>query len=146
MATPGHDADSTQAPTRPWWDVAVAFSIAARRSVAVLSCYVVVALPVDARHGCLRFAPGSHVAGQLPHVEAPSPSNLLSRGQRVEAWDASTEVVAALRGGEASIHQLLTVHRSAPNVGDNARVGLAMRFIAAACRSSCCCCCCCRPC
>ncbi|KAH8095564.1 phytanoyl-CoA dioxygenase [Aureococcus anophagefferens] len=57
--------------------------------------------PVDARHGCLRFAPGSHVAGQLPHVEAPSPSNLLSRGQRVEAWDASTEVVAALRGGGA---------------------------------------------
>ena len=89
--------------------------------------------PVDARHGCLRFAPGSHVAGQLPHVEAKSPSNLLSRGQRVEAWDASTEVVAALRGGEASIHQLFTVHRSAPNVGDAPRVGLAMRFIAAAC-------------
>ena len=50
------------------------------------------------------------------------------------------QVLAELRGGEASLHHLLLVHRSAPNRADPSargalRVGLAMRFIDASVRA-----------
>lgn len=102
---------------------------------AAQGCTVWLALsdPVDAAHGCMVFKPGSHLRGQLPHVEEPAPDNLLSRGQRVAQLPPprGPDVQAALRAGEASIHHFHLVHRSAPNRGSRTRTGLAMRFVAA---------------
>jgi len=99
--------------------------------------------PVDEEHGCMLFRRGSHLGGQLPHVEEPGldAHNMLSRGQRVEPspaypWAQGSEVTASLRGGEASIHHFHLVHRSAPNRGRGHRVGLAMRFVAASVRQT----------
>ena len=88
--------------------------------------------PVDAAHGCMQFRRCSHSRGQLPHVDdASDTSNMLSRGQRVEAEEEEGDavmVMAELRGGQASLHHFHLVHESGSNNGTSTRVGLAMRY------------------
>ena len=96
---------------------------------AMHDCWPGLALsdPVDEESGCMVFWPGSHRRGQLPHLEEPSrdANNMLSRGQRVDVGEgeAYSELAAELRAGEASLHHLHLVHRSAPNRSDRPRVG-----------------------
>jgi ectoine hydroxylase-related dioxygenase (phytanoyl-CoA dioxygenase family) len=107
----------------------------AERGVTV---WLALSEPVDERHGCMVFWPKTHQLGQLPHIEEPHAdvNNMLSRGQRIDEKALGPDhgrrkFVAELRGGEASLHHFHLVHRSAPNLGNTDRVGLAMRFIAA---------------
>ena len=97
-----------------------------------LTAWVAISDPVGEREGCLGFWKESHKQGQLRHVEEPSEDNMLSRGQHlVEPLTKEDCVTIPLRGGEATLHQFFTVHCSGPNESTNARVGLAIRYIAA---------------
>jgi non-heme Fe2+,alpha-ketoglutarate-dependent halogenase len=83
--------------------------------------------------GAVRFLPGSHAAGQRPHVRGRGgAANMLLAGQEVaDACDAARSVVAELAPGEASLHHLLTVHCSSANDGSARRVGIALRYMPA---------------
>lgn len=109
--------------------------------------------PVDDVHGCMTYIAESHKLGQFTHVEYNTEekeekndtkienreidnhkNNMLNRKQRVilKNDDFCTKaVLASLRGGEASLHHFHLLHRSGPNRGNQPRIGLAMRYIAA---------------
>jgi len=103
---------------------------------------------VNEESGCMTFVEGSHVFGQLPHIEGNSEDgsisnecdcesnthNMLSRKQRVtldERADMGRNVVASLRAGQASLHHFHLLHKSGPNNSTQPRIGLALRYIAA---------------
>jgi len=90
--------------------------------------------PVES--GCLCFASGSHLLGQLEHVtDAPAGAavadNLLAFGQTILGYGNGDGVVAPLRAGQASLHSFRTVHWSPPNRTPHRRVGLAIRYVSA---------------
>ena len=79
--------------------------------------------------GCMRFIPGSHKGEHiLPHVETHAPDNILSRGQTIEDVDESLAEWLPARAGEFSIHHNKTIHASAPNSSDDARIGFTVHF------------------
>lgn len=86
---------------------------------------------VTAGNGCLRVIPGSHLGGQLSHENTFDPDVMLPRGQRVTApLDESRATDLALAPGEASIHDVFTVHGSGPNRTDAWRLGTNFTFLA----------------
>ena len=80
--------------------------------------------------GCMDFVKGSHKNEILPHNDTYSEDNLLSRGQEVEVDVAPEDKVAIeLQPGEMSLHHGLTIHGSGPNMSDDRRIGLVIRYI-----------------
>ena len=65
------------------------------------------------------------------------PRNMLLAGQEAELSPADAAaaarggVIASLAPGEASLHHLLTVHRSGANASASRRVGIALRYMTA---------------
>jgi len=85
----------------------------------------------DEQNGCLRVVPGTHTGDLLPQRETYAPSNMLSRGQEIAVEVDETRAVAlVMQPGEFSLHHIGIVHGSGPNIGAEARIGLAVRFIA----------------
>uniref|UniRef100_A0A061SBA9 Phytanoyl-dioxygenase n=1 Tax=Tetraselmis sp. GSL018 TaxID=582737 RepID=A0A061SBA9_9CHLO len=88
--------------------------------------------PSTPESGCVRFWPRSHLRGQLDHEEGSSPDSLLLKGQEVAVEVPESEGVdACLQPGEASLHHIKLVHGSGPNISDQRRVGIAIRYMAA---------------
>lgn len=83
--------------------------------------------PVES--GAMRFIPGSHRAGQLPHRDTFNEHNLLSRGQVIDGVDESRAVDVPLKAGEMSLHHIQLVHGSLPNTTPDRRIGFAIRYI-----------------
>lgn len=80
--------------------------------------------------GAMKFMPGSHKDGQIAHNDTYNEKNLLTRGQEIAVEvdeDDAADVV--LKAGEFSLHHVLLAHGSHPNVSDNRRIGLAIRYI-----------------
>eukprot|EP00747_Dinoflagellata_sp_TGD_P194186 gnl/TRDRNA2_/TRDRNA2_61315_c0_seq1.p1 gnl/TRDRNA2_/TRDRNA2_61315_c0~~gnl/TRDRNA2_/TRDRNA2_61315_c0_seq1.p1 ORF type:complete len:381 (-),score=44.70 gnl/TRDRNA2_/TRDRNA2_61315_c0_seq1:157-1299(-) len=86
------------------------------------------------QNGCVRFLAGSHVRGQLPHIETYAAGNMLARGQHVDlralGIDGRVED-ALLEPGEFSLHHAFNVHGSEPNSQDKPRVGIQIVYIPA---------------
>ena len=97
-------------------------------------------------NGCMTFIENSHKFGQLPHLEGvtneccgaageDTDNNMLSRNQYVDVdkYDAGKgrRIIVGLRAGQASLHHFHLLHQSGPNNSSQARVGLALRYIAA---------------
>ena len=81
-----------------------------------------------AEHGCLRVIPGSHHA-LLRHGEVGRRATMLNRGQEiVEAIREKDAVDVELRAGEMSLHDLNTIHSSAPNRSTSDRIGFIIRY------------------
>ena len=81
-----------------------------------------------AEHGCLRVVPGSHRA-LLRHGEVERRSTMLNRGREiVEAIREEDAVDVELRAGEMSLHDLNTIHSSAPNHSTGDRIGFIVRY------------------
>jgi len=106
--------------------------------------------PVEA--GCMTFAIGSHLLGQLPHKRededdmivgenSMNDNNMLTFNQTIDGYgenDYKGRVeVGTLKAGESSLHYFHTVHWSTPNTTDYPRVGLAIRYICADIRRCC---------
>ncbi len=86
--------------------------------------------PATVDSGCMDFVKGSHKNPILPHNDTFSENNLLSRGQEVAvdvAEDDKTHI--ELQPGQMSLHHGLTIHGSGPNVSDDRRIGLAVRYL-----------------
>ena len=84
--------------------------------------------PVES--GAMKFMPGSHRDGQIAHQDTFHENNLLSRGQEIAVEvDESKATDVVLKAGEFSLHHVLMAHGSHPNLTDNRRIGLAIRYI-----------------
>jgi phytanoyl-CoA hydroxylase len=77
--------------------------------------------PATADNGAVRYWPGSHKGGLLPHV--PDYFGLKLDDAHVDR-DTSGVIVAELPPGSAAIHSGLVVHDSAPNTSGAPRLGL----------------------
>jgi len=79
-------------------------------------------------HGCMRVIPGSHHTARR-HDEVGRAGNMLNRRQEiVEAISDEEAVDLELRAGEMSLHDLNTIHSSAPNRSTSDRIGFIVRY------------------
>lgn len=85
--------------------------------------------PATEASGCMNFVRGSHKNPILPHEDTYDKDNLLSRGQEIQV-DVPPEdrVPAELQPGEMSLHHGLMIHGSGPNVTDDRRIAVAIRY------------------
>ena len=84
--------------------------------------------PVES--GAMKFLAGSHKNGQIAHDDTFHEKNLLSRGQEIAVEvDENKATDVPLKAGEFSLHHVLLAHGSHPNVVDDRRIGLAIRYI-----------------
>ena len=86
--------------------------------------------PSNLASGCMKVMPGTHLESHLPHVDTFAENNLLTRGQEIAVEvDESKAVGIMLQPGEMSLHDIKLVHGSAPNLSDDRRIGLAIRYL-----------------
>jgi non-haem Fe2+, alpha-ketoglutarate-dependent halogenase len=95
----------------------------------VITAWVAFAdVPVES--GAMKFWPGSHLKNQIEHRDTFHEDNLLTRGQEIAVEVPESQGIdVPLKAGEMSLHHVLLVHGSGPNVTGNRRIGLAMRYI-----------------
>ncbi|MDJ0823694.1 MAG: phytanoyl-CoA dioxygenase family protein [Paracoccaceae bacterium] len=84
---------------------------------------------VSVQAGCMRFLPGSHKGGIVPHADTFDDDNLLSRGQEIAAVDETQARHGPLKPGEMSLHHGRCFHASGPNMSDDRRIGAALRYV-----------------
>jgi ectoine hydroxylase-related dioxygenase (phytanoyl-CoA dioxygenase family) len=78
----------------------------------------------------MRFLPGAHRQGQLPHHDDKREGELLSRGETVAlAIDEAATVPVLIDAGEVSFHHLHLPHGSGPNRSAEPRVNYVITFI-----------------
>jgi len=103
-------------------------------ATGVITAWVALS-PATRDTGCMRMAPGSHKQ-LLEHRATDDASNLLTRGQEIaDGIDEDAAAYIELRAGEMSLHHAATAHASAPNMGKDRRIGLAIRYMAPSVRS-----------
>ena len=114
-------------------------------SGAVTAWVALTDAPAEA--GCMTFAIGSHLLGQLPHKteeeddtiagenSIKNDNNMLTFNQTIDGYGENEYTgriaIGKLKAGEASLHYFHTVHWSTPNTTAYPRVGLAIRYIRA---------------
>ncbi|MEL7255607.1 MAG: phytanoyl-CoA dioxygenase family protein [Pseudomonadota bacterium] len=85
--------------------------------------------PATTASGCMNFVKGSHKNPILPHEDTYDENNLLSRGQEIQVDVAEEDrVPAELQPGQMSLHHGLMIHGSGPNVTDDRRIAVAIRY------------------
>jgi ectoine hydroxylase-related dioxygenase (phytanoyl-CoA dioxygenase family) len=83
----------------------------------------------DAENGCMEVISGTHKS-LYRHVEKVEPTNMLWRGQTVDApIDTMKRVSFIMKAGEMSLHHARIVHGSGPNRSARRRVGYSIRYI-----------------
>ncbi|MGH6884326.1 MAG: phytanoyl-CoA dioxygenase family protein [Hypericibacter sp.] len=86
--------------------------------------------PATVESGCMRFVAGSHHQPLLPHRETFHKDNLLSRGQEIEVEvEESTASNIVLQPGQMSLHHGRMFHSSGPNLSQDRRIGVAIRYV-----------------
>jgi len=86
---------------------------------------------VSRKAGCMRFIPGSHQQRIVAHRDTFGADNLLSRGQEIAVEvDEAQAVYDELKPGQMSLHHGRLFHASGPNLSDDRRIGMAIRYIA----------------
>ncbi len=82
-------------------------------------------------NAAMRYIPGSHRDGPLPHTDKWAPNNALSRGEVIDIpVDERQAVDVTLRAGEVGFHNIDLIHGSPPNDSDRPRIGYAIRYMA----------------
>lgn len=85
--------------------------------------------PATLQSGCMRMLPGSHLKPPMPHVDTLAEDNMLTRGQTIMDIDESQAVDIELNTGEAALFAYEIAHASPPNVSDDRRVAVVLRYI-----------------
>ena len=102
--------------------------------VAEVTAWVALS-PATVANGCMRFIPGSHTSGIVPHRDTFAEENILTRGQELDGGvDESTAVDVVLAPGQMSLHHGHIFHGSHANRSDDRRIGVAIRYITPAMR------------
>ncbi len=85
--------------------------------------------PATPASGCMDFVRKSHKNPILPHEDTYNKDNLLSRGQEIKVnVPPEDRVPAILKPGQMSLHHGLTIHGSGPNISDDRRIAVAIRY------------------
>jgi chlorinating enzyme len=94
-----------------------------------ITCWVALS-PATIESGCMRFVPGSHKQQAVAHTDTFHENNLLTRGQEI-AVEVNEEdgIDVQLMPGQASVHHGHLFHASGPNVSDDRRIAVAIRYI-----------------
>ena len=80
--------------------------------------------------GCMEFVSQSHKNKLLPHDDTFSEKSLLSRGQEIQVdIPADKKILVELNPGQMSLHHGLMIHGSGPNLSNDRRIGIAIRYI-----------------
>lgn len=85
---------------------------------------------VTEENGPVHYVRGSHLAGHQPHVASQVSGNSMGLESLPECADSYAGLLAA---GDALIHHAETVHYSAPNTSERARLGLLVVYRGAHC-------------
>jgi len=86
--------------------------------------------PANKQSGCMKMMPGTHKWEQVAHRDTLAKENLLTRGQEIDVdVDEKDAVYLEIEPGEISLHNIRTVHASAPNQSDHRRIAVAIRYI-----------------
>jgi non-haem Fe2+, alpha-ketoglutarate-dependent halogenase len=86
--------------------------------------------PSNLESGCVKVIPGTQLVSHMPHVDTYHKDNLLTRGQEIAVEvDEAKAVSLILQPGEMSLHHIKLVHGSAPNLSQDRRIGLAIRYV-----------------
>jgi non-heme Fe2+,alpha-ketoglutarate-dependent halogenase len=90
----------------------------------------------DTENACMRFIPGSHLRGPLPHLPSGEGEDNVLDHTAVDPLAIGAPVDNVLRAGEISLHSDLLLHGSEANNSDRRRCGLTLRYCAAEVRAS----------
>ncbi|MBO0801321.1 MAG: phytanoyl-CoA dioxygenase family protein [Blastocatellia bacterium] len=90
----------------------------------------------DTENACMRFIPGSHLLGPLPHLPSSENEDNVLDHTAVDPLSIGAPVDNVLRAGEISLHSDLLLHGSEANESDRRRCGLTLRYCAAEVRAS----------
>lgn len=74
-------------------------------------------------NGCMRYLPGSHRNGRIPHLDLPE-----RHGRTVAPFDESPARDATVEIGGAVVHREHTLHSSGPNHSNKTRRALILQF------------------
>ncbi len=85
----------------------------------------------DTENACMRFIPGSHLRGPLPHLPSVEGEENVLDHTAADPLAFGAPVDNALRAGEISLHSDLLLHGSEANKSDRRRCGLTLRYCAA---------------
>ena len=86
--------------------------------------------PATEKSGCMKMMPGTHTWNQVAHRDTLDEKNLLTRGQEIAVEVNEEEgVLVELAPGQMSLHDVQIVHASDPNLSDDRRIGVAIRYI-----------------
>lgn len=82
-------------------------------------------------NGCMRYVPGTHKDGMLPHIVDDRPDAALSLALSPDVFDETDARDDALKAGRLSIHDAYLVHGSRANRSVTRRAGLTFRYMPA---------------
>lgn len=85
---------------------------------------------VNEKSGCMDFVRGSHKNKILPHTDTHNNDNILSRSQEINVnVKDKDKTPIILKPGQMSLHHGLMIHGSGPNISDDRRIGVAIRYV-----------------
>jgi non-haem Fe2+, alpha-ketoglutarate-dependent halogenase len=90
----------------------------------------------DTENACMRFIPGSHLRGPLPHLPSGEGEDNVLDHTAVDPLAIGAPVDNVLRAGGISLHSDLLLHGSEANNSGRRRCGLTLRYCAAEVRAS----------
>ena len=96
----------------------------------LISCWIALE-DVGEENGCMKFIPGSHKFGALPHTEKWMVGDREDMCIPKDLIDEKEEVSICLIAGSASFHHSLLVHSSGPNKTPYSRKGWAIHYMSA---------------
>ena len=82
-------------------------------------------------NGCMRYIPGSHKLGGVPHGFSERDDLGVSIFADPAHFDAANAREHTLQSGQFSIHHMYLVHDSPPNRSDRRRAGYSIRYMPA---------------
>ncbi len=81
-------------------------------------------------NGCMSYLPKSHLQNKIMHKETFDKKSDLTRGQEVILKiDKNKEVPVNLKAGQMALHHCLLAHGSGPNLSNDYRIGIAVRYL-----------------
>ena len=89
---------------------------------------------VTEEHGSIEYIQGSHQVFQQRHSDVKSDSNLLMRGQTVDAPIPKERVKTTVPAGNVLIHSPYIIHGSGPNKASTTRIAMGMIFASTECK------------
>ena len=95
-----------------------------------ITCWIALE-DVTEENGCMKFIPGSHQLGALPHSEKWMVGNREDMRIPKDLIQDKDEVSICLKAGSASFHHSLLVHRSGSNNSPHSRKGWAIHYMSA---------------